>query len=739
MRKVYFFFSLLLAFFGAASVQAEDVVTAIGSPITSLSQLSEGARVLIYCQGQIDPAHYEYGTRSAFVKEQTDGSMVLSRQLELDASSNVAFIWTVEGLTDQGDGTISVKLKGNSGNYVTTFSGNNAQGQTGTSADVFTIEPNAEAGDTIFGIKDVNGIYFNGKNIDGQGGMGDPATFVGWSEAGGNSNYMIYLPTLEDKDLLSVSLTCLTTEWEPIPGYEETIEKVATAGEVLTAPEIPNHTFNRAEDANTGEEVEFPYTVEDNAELFLYYEPWPYVTLNLVDEDGNPIAASVEGYYEPGSTLVIPNVFGYELVNTEYEGYVVNEDDIITLIFRKGGLPFVPTTVADGEFADGTKWYTMKIRSTKYLQYAEGGAVNCVSSVDTDDESILWCFTGNETEGYKIYNKAAGAGMILWAASSANAEALVMTEESSATEPNTFELGGNGDGFYFKLFGTSNSYANDFGGEGILKFWSSDAGISDAGSRIVFTEYDPIAMALAAYASYLSTEDCVGGWTAEQLSDLKTAYENQDVDGCEAAMGVLAATDTIAFDANKRYAIVSAFEGYLTQQPGKVYAMCANGEQVSWAEYDASPAFEWVFKTVEGTDSVTIYNVDAAAYIGDFRFGGTAPLGSDLVAYQISKSEYALAGYNLIHNYGASIITLSAQQGPGVATATSGNITTYNTTNATIDNIWRFKAVGDATAISSAAVSNGSQQNAVYDLSGRRVLNPAKGIYIVNGKKVYVK
>ena len=29
--------------------------------------------------------------------------------------------------------------------------------------------------------------------------------------------------------------------------------------------------------------------------------------------------------------------------------------------------------------------------------------------------------------------------------------------------------------------------------------------------------------------------------------------------------------------------------------------------------------------------------------------------------------------------------------------------------------------------------------NAVYDLSGRRVSNPSKGIYIINGKKVYLK
>ena len=33
----------------------------------------------------------------------------------------------------------------------------------------------------------------------------------------------------------------------------------------------------------------------------------------------------------------------------------------------------------------------------------------------------------------------------------------------------------------------------------------------------------------------------------------------------------------------------------------------------------------------------------------------------------------------------------------------------------------------------------GFQNNAVYDLNGRRVTTPEKGIYIVNGKKVIIK
>ena len=34
---------------------------------------------------------------------------------------------------------------------------------------------------------------------------------------------------------------------------------------------------------------------------------------------------------------------------------------------------------------------------------------------------------------------------------------------------------------------------------------------------------------------------------------------------------------------------------------------------------------------------------------------------------------------------------------------------------------------------------NTSEEKVIYDLSGRRVVNPQKGLYIVNGKKVLIK
>ena len=47
----------------------------------------------------------------------------------------------------------------------------------------------------------------------------------------------------------------------------------------------------------------------------------------------------------------------------------------------------------------------------------------------------------------------------------------------------------------------------------------------------------------------------------------------------------------------------------------------------------------------------------------------------------------------------------------------------------------------DTTGIDATLNDNGQMinDNVIYDLSGRRVENPTKGLYIINGKKVVIK
>jgi hypothetical protein len=46
---------------------------------------------------------------------------------------------------------------------------------------------------------------------------------------------------------------------------------------------------------------------------------------------------------------------------------------------------------------------------------------------------------------------------------------------------------------------------------------------------------------------------------------------------------------------------------------------------------------------------------------------------------------------------------------------------------------------GQGTTEIELPTANGQQPTAVYDLQGRRVLNPTKGMYIINGKKVVIR
>ena len=50
-----------------------------------------------------------------------------------------------------------------------------------------------------------------------------------------------------------------------------------------------------------------------------------------------------------------------------------------------------------------------------------------------------------------------------------------------------------------------------------------------------------------------------------------------------------------------------------------------------------------------------------------------------------------------------------------------------------------FFEESNATLIESVAAEDNGHNLEIYDLRGQRVQNPGKGLYIINGKKVYIK
>ena len=770
MRKNYFIMFLLLGCMLFSPVQARKIITEVGQCVTDLSQIKAGDYVLFFCNGPLNPDDKEYGLRKAFLREHSDNNLFISRKLRPGAFSSSDFLWKVltYEVEDAASGSYKITLQSARGNNLPAFTYNPDSRPHYVCSTVSPEEGDAgqysisgiEAGDSIFFITDENGIFFNGQSIDSNSSS-QQARFVGWNAASGNSFYKIYLPTVveENSYLIQMVLNDENGEKEE----NSVVEVRALMGDTIKAPNWAHHTFVSAIDADTEEPVTFPYVV-DGTEPFLSltYETWPYVSLTCTDEATGEVLYTFNDYMKKGSKLALPSKedigIGYSLVTEGYDDYEITQNEEITLVFRRDGknLPFEATTIENGEFAPSTKWYLMKINGSKTLSYdAETQGVLCGAVTEYTD-AHLWTFVGDVENGYQIYNKQAGSDRILWAPSAENKTQPLMTPLEEAVAPNTFDINFNKTGFSWKYTGSTNAHLNDFGGNGIVKIWAHQNSAKGDGSRFTFTEYTEAlghALVYGKYISYLQSEDCVGGWTGGQLAELRDAYTRRDTAACRVAVENLSKVDTVAFDKAKTYVLISAYRDFIAQQPDAVYAMAAQADSaIVWKALEETNAdFHFGFNAASDS-TYFIVAAEQRLPIGGFRFGenakcvewGDISVEENLVTaghpapFEIMKNASAPASYYFVHNYGPSIITLSASPHQNAA-ATSGTISTYNTKNGAYNNYWRLKPVGEWSSIDNVVVSTPEQKTAVYDLSGRKVSKPTRGLYIVNGKKVYIK
>ena len=174
----------------------------------------------------------------------------------------------------------------------------------------------------------------------------------------------------------------------------------------------------------------------------------------------------------------------------------------VIAMFSAAQEPFVATTIENGMFAENTKWYVMQIAVDKKVIKDNAGAefISLQTNGITGSEGELWCFVGNSTDGYAIYNKQTGVNMVLASDKIMNKEA---SADGGATYPTmqsldampenyvarwffskSYEISGE-DGYFMKLYGTDYA-VNDYAANGVLAFWT---GGTDAGSTIIFKEF----------------------------------------------------------------------------------------------------------------------------------------------------------------------------------------------------------------------------------------------------------
>ena len=156
---------------------------------------------------------------------------------------------------------------------------------------------------------------------------------------------------------------------------------------------------------------------------------------------------------------------------------------------------FNTTTIENNAFAQGTTWYTLQIGANGYVIDNNNGAtyiaLDEVKS-DASDEAHLWAFTGDDTNGYRLYNKQAGTSKVLAAPTTMNgttgsASYPVLVDAAAIPAGYTdlwlFQKSsdlGKGDTYYYMYEkGYPMNKVNNR--DNILAFWNGGA---DAGSTV---------------------------------------------------------------------------------------------------------------------------------------------------------------------------------------------------------------------------------------------------------------
>lgn len=164
-------------------------------------------------------------------------------------------------------------------------------------------------------------------------------------------------------------------------------------------------------------------------------------------------------------------------------------------------VPFTPTTITDGKFAADTKWYTLNISANKFLITDNGTASSItLKSANTEvTDAALWCFVGDDTNGYRIYNKNTGTTKTLAApttmsSNNGGTSYAILKSTVASSETDLWDIKATGtntsgggtytveNGYLFSEHGYSSNILNNRDGK--LAFWSAG---HDDGSAITVT------------------------------------------------------------------------------------------------------------------------------------------------------------------------------------------------------------------------------------------------------------
>ena len=193
-----------------------------------------------------------------------------------------------------------------------------------------------------------------------------------------------------------------------------------------------------------------------------------------------------------------------------------------------------------GTFADGTTWYALGLHNAPYYLHNTEGAESMTLAAEqqTIDASTIeafdaqmWCFVGNPFDGFKIYNKAAGAGKILsssttMSGNNGGSTYPILMDEASLPEGNnmTWDVTSSTNisgvnGFYIAQHGITANKMNLRDGK--LAYWTGGA---DDGST--FRVLNLQALYNAELGTYVSVSQSHQGYVGALKSEIIEQYQS---------------------------------------------------------------------------------------------------------------------------------------------------------------------------------------------------------------------
>lgn len=529
------------------------------------------------------------------------------------------------------------------------------------------------------------------------------------------------------------------------------------------------------------------------------YRPWRMLYYDCVytapDGSENYLVSSAEMYIDVDSILTAPDQGDlYEFDAEATAAYEMNDFPVPAKITpdnlydgfyytfcytMKSPLKTTEVTT-DGKFPEDATWYIMRMRGNKVLTSKVNDAGRLLMSASAEvADSALWCFSQNADGTYNIYNKGR-EGEVLTDFGGAEPQFTTATGSEIG-----FELISVTTGYGFRVQGTDNVW-NDFGGNGTLAYYTAAATYTDPGSTITFEEYKASNYTFLDGRAVMNAVNCINGYTEDQVAEISEMVESGETD-YEADVTELVADlldtpadELIQHDPTSGYAIISAAPAYI-QRENVQYALYAQGDTLlAWKEFnpwDRSFYFELrdrredksVGSEVADSISYALYHIASQKYVdaADWAYAQPLKLNAEYndttmhfhldPAVAVYNNEGSLtraavpAGFYIDrwwysgNEYGAGevLCTMSMHAG-SINNATEGKIVSYNTRGTGYSTVFRFWDGGPIETVGIGSVTNdenvnGAKNDVIYDLSGRRVQKAVKGIYIQNGKKVYVK